>query len=223
MVAENGSEAGSTSVATSVAPTIQGSENGDEPPKDLPKERIHRGYKNVPSLDAITERLRARNISDGSATSSTGPSLSSLSVQPAAHDEIPAASVTGPSDVETVVEPPTAVVTTSETGVEEPELHPLQYTWTLFHDSRSTFLATPSAETSHAQQIDSVTGGTNSYGAGLSVVGEFETVENFCRYFNWLKPPSQLEAGSNYHLFKSGIKPMWEDAANANVSSNYPS
>jgi len=41
-------------------------------------------------------------------------------------------------------------------------------------------------------------------------------VENFCRYFNWLKPPSRLERNSNYHLFKSGIKPMWEDEANAN-------
>jgi hypothetical protein len=41
-------------------------------------------------------------------------------------------------------------------------------------------------------------------------------VEEFCRYFNWLKPPSALERNSNYHLFKSGIKPMWEDEANAN-------
>jgi translation initiation factor 4E len=47
-------------------------------------------------------------------------------------------------------------------------------------------------------------------------VGEFDTVESYCRYFNWLKPPSKLERNSNYHLFKSGIKPMWEDEANAN-------
>lgn len=48
------------------------------------------------------------------------------------------------------------------------------------------------------------------------MIGEFDTVESFCRYFNWLKPPSRLERNSNYHLFKSGIKPMWEDPANAN-------
>ncbi len=41
-------------------------------------------------------------------------------------------------------------------------------------------------------------------------------MESFCRYFNWLKLPSKLERNSNYHLFKSGIKPMWEDEANAN-------
>jgi translation initiation factor 4E len=50
----------------------------------------------------------------------------------------------------------------------------------------------------------------------LTTVGEFDTVESYCRYFNWLKPPSKLERNSNYHLFKSGIKPMWEDEANAN-------
>ncbi|KAI5891896.1 translation initiation factor eIF4e [Schizophyllum commune H4-8] len=54
------------------------------------------------------------------------------------------------------------------------------------------------------------------YEAGLTVVGSFATVEEFCRYFNWLKPPSHLERNSNYHLFKSCIKPMWEDPAIAN-------
>lgn len=57
---------------------------------------------------------------------------------------------------------------------------------------------------------------TDDYEAGLNVIGEFDTVQSFCRYFNWLKPPSKLERNSNYHLFKSGIKPMWEDEANAN-------
>lgn len=56
---------------------------------------------------------------------------------------------------------------------------------------------------------------TGEYEAGLTVIGEFDTVESFCRYFNWLKPPSKLERNSNYHLFKTGIKPMWEDPANA--------
>jgi translation initiation factor 4E len=54
------------------------------------------------------------------------------------------------------------------------------------------------------------------YEAGLTVIGEFDTVESFCHHFNWLKPPSKLECNSNYHLFKSGIKPMWEDEANTN-------
>ena len=57
---------------------------------------------------------------------------------------------------------------------------------------------------------------STDYEAGLTLIGEFNTVQSFCRYLNWLKPPSKLERGSNYHIFKSGIKPMWEDPANAN-------
>ena len=30
---------------------------------------------------------------------------------------------------------------------------------------------------------------SEEYEAGLTVIGEFDTVESFCRYFNWLKPP----------------------------------
>ena len=56
------------------------------------------------------------------------------------------------------------------------------------------------------------------YEAGLTTVGNFDIVESYCRYFSWLKPPSDLERSSNYHLFKSGIEPMWEDEANANGS-----
>ena len=38
------------------------------------------------------------------------------------------------------------------------------------------------------------------YEAGLSTVGNFDTVKSYCLYFNWLKPPSKLECNSNYRL-----------------------
>ncbi|ORZ05905.1 hypothetical protein BCR41DRAFT_374244 [Lobosporangium transversale] len=41
-------------------------------------------------------------------------------------------------------------------------------------------------------------------------------VELFARYFNWIEKPHKMENSANYHLFKDGIKPMWEDPANAN-------
>ncbi|KAF9354065.1 hypothetical protein BGX26_008121 [Mortierella sp. AD094] len=41
-------------------------------------------------------------------------------------------------------------------------------------------------------------------------------VELFARYFNWIEKPHRMENSANYHLFKDGIKPMWEDPANAN-------
>jgi translation initiation factor 4E len=89
---------------------------------------------------------------------------------------------------------------------------------TVFHDTKAKYPFTPATATveqappsaTHAPES------THEYEAGLSVIGEFETIESFWRYFNWLKPPSALEKNSNYHLFKSGIKPMWEDEANAN-------
>jgi len=86
----------------------------------------------------------------------------------------------------------------------------------MHYDSKSKppFNAQPApadGATAHPQVAE-----TEDYEAGLTVIGDFDTVESFCRYFNWLKPPSKLERNSNYHLFKTGIKPMWEDEANAN-------
>ena len=47
-------------------------------------------------------------------------------------------------------------------------------------------------------------------------VATFDTVEDFWGIYNSIRPPSQLNPGSNYHLFKAGIEPTWEHAANAN-------
>jgi len=111
---------------------------------------------------------------------------------------------------------PTNEAPPSSEGVE----HPLQHTWTLYHDTKSKTAPFPSfaASTGSGETTPFIPTSTESgaYEAGLTVVGEFNTVEGFCRYFNWLKPPSKLERNSNYHLFKGGIKPMWEDPANAN-------
>lgn len=48
------------------------------------------------------------------------------------------------------------------------------------------------------------------------MLGVYTTVEAFFGTFATLRRPSQLERNANYHLFKNGIKPMWEDPANAN-------
>lgn len=87
---------------------------------------------------------------------------------------------------------------------------------TLYHDTKAKVPFTPSASTTEATQVHPSATESDDYEAGLTVIGDFNTVETFCRYFNWLKPPSRLERNSNYHLFKTGIKPMWEDPANAN-------
>lgn len=61
-------------------------------------------------------------------------------------------------------------------------------------------MLTPASATAPDTIFNSIPTESTDYEAGLAVVGEFDTVEEFCRY----------------HLFKSGIKPMWEDEANAN-------
>lgn len=101
-----------------------------------------------------------------------------------------------------------------------PNANTIRWLRTIYHDTKNKVPFTPAPapvnpndppNSAHFAAPES-----EEYEAGLTVIGEFDTVESFCRYFNWLKPPSKLERNSNYHLFKSGIKPMWEDEANAN-------
>ncbi|KAJ3504298.1 hypothetical protein NLJ89_g8003 [Agrocybe chaxingu] len=166
---------------------------------EAPKKKV--GYKNIPSLDAITARIakqRAMSLSiDGSAT---------------------------PPEPEMIEDPKTPGV-----PMKAPE-HPLQFSWTIYHDTKAKYPFTPASAVPGQAFSQPAPGSAGSevpysashppesteYEAGLTIIGEFSTVEEFCRYFNWLKPPSKLEKNSNYHIFKSGIKPMWEDPANAN-------
>ncbi|CAG8732010.1 1883_t:CDS:2, partial [Acaulospora morrowiae] len=83
--------------------------------------------------------------------------------------------------------------------------HPLQHSWTMYYDSKPAMTPGPKTPT-----------GKISYEENLQTIGTFNTVETFCRYFNWVKKPSQLELNTNFHIFKDKIMPMWEDPANAN-------
>ncbi|KAJ4469989.1 hypothetical protein C8J55DRAFT_551560 [Lentinula edodes] len=235
------SSAAFTSASTEGSVLASSDPDGPAPPlghrdskKDKGKPPV-KGYKNIPSLDAITARLaktRALSI-DGTPK---------------------------PPEPEMIEDPKTPGVHVMK------EEHPLQYSWTLYHDSKAKFPYTPAptsanptgaapplvprdrdhsttstvASTSNSPTAASIPTSSTSantsanptdpsqpqsqnpfshapgdYEANLTVIGSFTTVEQFCRYFNWLKPPSLLERNSNYHLFKSPIKPMWEDPANA--------
>ncbi|WFD32748.1 hypothetical protein MSPP1_003799 [Malassezia sp. CBS 17886] len=77
--------------------------------------------------------------------------------------------------------------------------HPLQHPWTLYYDYQRYHGASSSTQ----------------YEATLRCVGEFSTLESFFDTFATLHRPSRLEKNANYHLFRDGIKPMWEDPANA--------
>lgn len=79
---------------------------------------------------------------------------------------------------------------------------PLQNKWRIFYDRRG------------------LTGRSSSHGANyennLIPLGQFDNIADFWRYFSNLKNASELELASNLHIFKEGIKPMWEDPANIN-------
>lgn len=77
--------------------------------------------------------------------------------------------------------------------------HPLQNVWTLYVDM---------------QRIHGTFSG-DQYEATLKRVGHFTTLESFFDTFATLRRPSRQEKNSNYHLFKNGVKPMWEDPVNA--------
>lgn len=48
----------------------------------------------------------------------------------------------------------------------------------------------------------------------LKKCGSFDNAEAFWRIYNNVKPPSQLSLNSNYHIFREGILPTWEDPIN---------
>jgi len=74
--------------------------------------------------------------------------------------------------------------------------HPLQNRWTLWYDY-------PGPKTTQA-----------NWGDSLKKVVTFDTVEDFWRIFNIIRPASKLALNSNYHLFKETTEPKWEHADN---------
>ncbi|XP_017851100.1 eukaryotic translation initiation factor 4E1 [Drosophila busckii] len=96
------------------------------------------------------------------------------------------------TDVETAAETENETETEEETSQKEPH-HPLNSEWTLWY-----------LETDRSKSWEEM----------LHEVASFNTVENFWSLINHIKTPSEIKVGSDYCLFKKGIRPMWEDEAN---------
>ncbi|BES92702.1 Initiation factor [Nesidiocoris tenuis] len=75
--------------------------------------------------------------------------------------------------------------------------HKLQYNYWLWYSRRS-----PGKQS------------VQSYDQNLKLIGSFGSVEQFWAINSHLARPSDLQGHSDFHLFKVGIKPMWEDEAN---------
>jgi len=80
--------------------------------------------------------------------------------------------------------------------------HPLENEWSFWYDKRPT-------------QGRRMRGEQENYESNLREIGNFGTVEDFWRYYNHMVKPGKIETNANYHFFKKGIKPMWEDPRNS--------
>lgn len=54
-----------------------------------------------------------------------------------------------------------------------------------------------------------------NYENNIQPIGAFSTGEQFWTIYSHLRRPNVLPVNSDIHLFRTGIKPVWEDAANA--------
>ena len=53
-----------------------------------------------------------------------------------------------------------------------------------------------------------------AYDQNLKQIGSFASVESFWALYSHVVRANELGSYSDFHLFKEGIKPMWEDDAN---------
>ena len=90
----------------------------------------------------------------------------------------------------------TGIIEVSTPTEQPPVHHPLHNTWVIWYDN-------PRLAPEGSDWKDN-----------LKLCGEFSTVEQFWSIFNNIKPASTLAVNSNYHVFRQGVQPMWEDPQN---------
>lgn len=57
-------------------------------------------------------------------------------------------------------------------------------------------------------------GSSNPYESSIKIITTVNTVEEYWETYNYLTRPCDLPATTDYHFFREGIKPTWEDASN---------
>ena len=84
--------------------------------------------------------------------------------------------------------------------------HPLQSKWTLWY--RASTKPTSTAVKNAA-----------NWEASLQCVNTVDTIEDFWGMYNNVPGIDKMEDNSDYMFFKEGIRPAWEDPANADGGS----
>jgi len=83
-------------------------------------------------------------------------------------------------------------------------------------NNASNNLANTTNNNNNNNNANNVNDAASSWMATLEEVNTMETVEDFWSTINNIATPSELPLKANLHLFKTGIRPMWEDKENEN-------
>jgi translation initiation factor 4E len=90
--------------------------------------------------------------------------------------------------------------------------NPLEYAYSFWFSKRPGKGAAQAAAAAAAANPSN----NINYDANLRLVGTFNTVEKFWNYYAHMTRPHDLIGHADIHLFKEGIRPLWEDDANKN-------
>lgn len=95
--------------------------------------------------------------------------------------------------------------------------NPLEYAYSFWFSKRPGKGSAAIAAAAAAAAASATSSSSNiNYDANLRLVGTFNTVEKFWSYYSHMTRPHDLIGHADIHLFKDGIRPLWEDDANKN-------
>ena len=89
--------------------------------------------------------------------------------------------------------------------------HPTSHLHTHPHPPTRPHTNTTTPPLSHTH---SHTPGAQDWAKNMKKLCTFDTIEEFWGAVENVPPPSKLPVGCNYHLFREGIMPLWEDGHN---------
>jgi translation initiation factor 4E len=73
----------------------------------------------------------------------------------------------------------------------------------------------PSAHSEKSTEENHDMTAPHPYENSIKSISTVKTVEQFWSTYNYLKRPNNLSSTTDYHFFRDGIKPTWEDPKNA--------
>eukprot|EP01105_Mastigella_eilhardi_P011208 TRINITY_DN2593_c0_g1_i2.p1 TRINITY_DN2593_c0_g1~~TRINITY_DN2593_c0_g1_i2.p1 ORF type:complete len:238 (+),score=62.79 TRINITY_DN2593_c0_g1_i2:119-832(+) len=123
-------------------------------------------------------------------TTITAAAAAAAPQQPQSHDVAPPTTTAAAAVV-------VAGTDENTSGAETDVKHPLQASWVMWYDNSSK---------SRLSAAD--------WDKSLCSIFEFRFVEDFWGMYNNLAQLSEVSLGSNYSMFKAGIRPSWEDVSN---------